>query len=150
MPRGYCWSNLLFSQVLLATFTLQALSPRQCPQLSTFVRDLSGSSFCSCEVGPAQPGLGGPMEVRVAFSQQGLSRIYHSSGGEMAGGKVSIGRSAHQATYSPTHSPSCPLTQIDTYTDCFVFRKCHQSQGSQGRGRWVSPRNVSSPSANFV
>ena len=29
----------------------QALSPSQCPQLSTFVRDRKGKSFCSCEVG---------------------------------------------------------------------------------------------------
>ena len=45
----------------------QALSPSQCPQLSTRVRDHRGKSFCSCEVGclakcPIQPkprSLGG-------------------------------------------------------------------------------------------
>ena len=70
MTRGYCRSlrgqkgmlNLLVpsvgacGHVWYGRNAPQALSPSQCPQLRTLVRDDRGKSFCSCE-----------MEVRVAI-----------------------------------------------------------------------------------
>ena len=53
----------------------QALSPSQCPQLSTFVRDRKGKSFClSAQIQPKPPGLGGagPWRFGWRFSQLGL------------------------------------------------------------------------------
>ena len=60
----------------------QALSPSQCPQLSTHVRDYRGKSFCSCEVGclakcpnptqASQLGGAGPWRFGWHFSLLGL------------------------------------------------------------------------------
>ena len=118
MPRGYCWSLCSQRGIAELAFSLsptagacvrvwydhpapQALSPTQ---LSTVVRDHRGKSSVPVKWAvlpkcPSRPAWGGGlMEVRVAWAE------------EMAGGNVSVGRSAPQAVHSRTHSLTSTVT----------------------------------------